>query len=589
MARLGFLDRLRGRKPTPRLGVAGDAKGIASRFLGAPSVRAHLDGTRHFGILKPPDDIDIDRLAYVELQCSILLRLKERYAGYGLGSKLDVGGGQATGLELCQLWAVLGSWGHLWGTFATERALAFNVFHAGLGEALLSLIPEADRAACRTEKLHVSMYRLHECIAALLLASPLDGVTDADRAIAGAAWSVYLRRDRGYSTLLRAYRFARKVAFVQLHNRVGISRVGEVHAPEDAFARPDPLDGFHDAVELRALPQTSPFERLLDAVERYEYETFFAGTESATLVLEHLRVFKVWWDARGPRDAATLRAYIIALRERPSDWPRERTKHALAHVARLTMPAPGAEWPADVGAWWANGTPWGGANFYLSIMPRGTTSMLDVYRAEGDPHLAPAPTTHVIDRLHQLSNIPGRPNPSLVQLIDKAAGTFLVAKVHERMEESFRLELEPTPSSKEHRPTALVEVGVWGNAFLKAARGEAEKFTDAGRQRELLLFIDEARKQHAVFGDSACRAVLLLGIARVLSNDDREVTELDGLLLLASPTAMSILVAECKHTQRPRMGAQTRRFADIFRGSVEEVQTRKGGGAAISIWSHRFP
>ncbi len=295
-----MLDRIRGRKPLPKLGVVGDAKGLAEHVLDAPVVRAHLEGTRHFGILKRPVDIDITRLGYVELQCSLLLRLKERYPGYGLGSKVAIDGGEATGLELCQLWAVLGSWGHLWGTFATERALAFNAFHGGLGETLLTLVPERNRVACRAGSLHLSMYRLHECIASMLLARDVPGVVDADRSFASSAWTIYISHDRRFTTLLRAFRFAR-------------------------------------------------------------------------------------------------------------------------------------------------------------------------------------------------------------------------------------------------------------------------------------------------IGDSTARVVLLLGVARVLSNDNREVTELDGLALIASASAMTIVVAECKHAARPRLAAQTQRFADLFVGKVEEMATTKVNGATTSIWTHRFP
>ena len=101
------------------------AKGFPAHLHSqCPDVCEHLQGVPHLGALAPLALVPATRLDYVALLTKGLLIAKQKHPGLGLGSGnfgVKHGDRELTGLEIVQSWASLSNYGHLFGTFATER------------------------------------------------------------------------------------------------------------------------------------------------------------------------------------------------------------------------------------------------------------------------------------------------------------------------------------------------------------------------------------------------------------------------------------------------------------------------------------
>jgi len=581
----GFLGRIRQyfkrvKAPTEDSKRAGQSnqdalKGLAAELMKLDAIHDGLRHTPHFGIVVPPSLGPISRLDYVQLQCKLLLELKESFPGNGLSRRKEICGLRLTGLEICQIWAIFASWGHLWGTFATERALVFQLYHRRQTNEFLSLLQPEERAAVGAQSTHTSMYHIHECLAMIRIAR-MD-ITEEKRQIFRAVWCLYVGRSPDVSELLRAFRFARKVAIAEIHFRSGISAVGELvpqyPSKEGGTARslkpyiPHPaVTRFADRSGLLKYRSTSAFERLLDAVAKYEYETFFSSVQTATGVLAHLREFKAWWTRYGN----DVGAGIDALFTKPNNWLPQK-KADLHQFVRLPVTISENTWPADVRDWCVDGTPWAKANFYLTLVPRSPHALLDIFIPSKTRELPAAALAHILNLPSAWGwGQPGRLNETIVQRREEAAACLLTACVNSRLCTGFRLEVEPNGRAP------VVKAYAWTAPGKKALREDIKK-TEGYREQELLLLFTALTNSGLLKPND--KFLWLNGTGKIRDSDDNPQTDLDGCVLLAKQTQWSILIAECKHTkQRPSFGKQVERWNQLFcRTIIVMPKTGKGG------------
>lgn len=575
-----ILQRARSRALVPELVAHSSVKKLARTLMTVPAVHEHLRATPHFGVVRPPNRLDISRLDYVELQCRLLLELKEAYPGSGLSRKRTIGNAQPTGLEICQVWAILGSYGHLWGTFATERALIFQMYHQDQIGEFLALFPNSEKTVIAKQGAHLSIYHLHECLALLRLENL--NLAAEELQVLRSLWSLYISRSPEVSELLRVFRFVRKVAIAELHNRAGISAVGEIapqlvgtsnSARSTAGAVHPAIARFIDRPGLRIYRDATAFERLLDAVARYEYETFFSSADTASAVLAHLREFKRWWKAR----SGDLKPSLMALFRRPAGWASD-SPDDLAQFVRMPMTVKPREWPADVRAWWVDGSPWAGANFYLTLLPGSSAALLDVFVAAGSEELPARTLAHILNMREAWGfGRPGRPGDNVRRRREEAAASLLVACVNARLKRAYRLELEPADRAP------MARVYRWSPQGRKQIEADIRKTGDEARRKELRLFLNALQAGRPRWAEGEC-VLWLNGRGSVVDQDDATQTDFDGCLVRASDSEWSILVCECKHkSRRARIGKQVERWGELFARPVHVGERDGPGGKAGTI------
>jgi hypothetical protein len=134
---------------------------------------------------------------------------------------------------------------------------------------------------------------------------------------------------------------------------------------------------------------------LLDAVDAYEFETFFTGDAAGRLVLEHLRQFRVWWETC-ESGATPLSDRLGALFRGPADWPRAEplTNHHL--FAKIELPFERHIWIRETLRWLDEGRPWGNATFLFTYAPHSRTATINLY-SSGRPQ--PSTLSHVASML----------------------------------------------------------------------------------------------------------------------------------------------------------------------------------------------
>lgn len=371
---------------TPRL-VRDSAKGIAAEiFAAAPAIEQHLLNTPHFGILEQLVPFKSRRYDYVAFQLKLAMGLKKNIPGLGLSAELKVGPRDLSGLELVQLWAILTSAGHLFGTFATERALSYRLQADGAAlDEFLKPLPPGLAVAARQKITGGGMNEFVNVLAAWRIAQ--EPLPQDMRETCVAAMAMYLRppADARERRLLALHRRVRQAAYQRLQavsrlparNRdhslfVGFVSIG---ASIDDFFERDGI-GFDPSVD-----EATPMSHLVQAVDEFQSRSFFTSTEANRLVLEHLRDFKHWWQACADSERPVTDR-VISLRSRPTDWPRpDRGRSPVAKAAvRLDLPRKGS-WFTTVQSWLGDRSIWTDSNFLLTEIAGKNVDVCDIFTA----------------------------------------------------------------------------------------------------------------------------------------------------------------------------------------------------------------
>lgn len=375
-------------KPSPQDLPPLSTKGFATLLVtNAPWIVEHINSTPHFGILQELATSEYSRRDYVARHIDILLKMKEKHPGLGLGSagaagqSIKHGGKELSGLELAQTWALIFNSGHLFGTFATERALQFTLYRRN--PRYKDLIKDIDsklHPICRRLLKNESMYDFSKVLAAWRLST--EKIPNDIRETSLKAFAAYFQEnDDRLARIIRLYRKTRQLAYLTIHDiaDLGVSFDDATidgaleHLIEDDGIRFEPFD--RREVHL---------SRLFNAIDRYQYDTFFTGKQAASEVLTHLGDFKHWWQKQ-EQDGLGVRERIRQLMGRPADWPRRQLASDLIAIADLEIPLMGKRWIDEATQWWEQGSPWDKdrANFFITYGPEDNYAKINIV-AEAD-------------------------------------------------------------------------------------------------------------------------------------------------------------------------------------------------------------
>lgn len=366
------------------LGWRSSTKGFARELLDSePWLEQQLRYTPHFGALRQSGD-EANRFDYAMLMNAHLLRFKQEFAGYGLGAKnapecLLPSGGKLTLLEVAQAWSLLTNAGHLFGTFATERALLFELLSSPseLHELIECIAPPLQPHAQRLLRSGRLTHTYYALACWRISRLPMSEKSRGDCIHLLQAFLDYGTHER-HPPHYWAFRAARQLAYHRMHLYLGVGH---------------PVDAVHDDSSIRALspwsslgfePQlvgeSSLLAKMLNHVDAYQSENHFGGTFAAAEVLCHVRSFRRWWKNHGQ----DLPKAVDALFGRgPSDW-HAVSKQELTHFCRVKMPDAPGSWHGEVDRWLNDNAAgaWTEANFLVT--PQYEPGFIcDMYVREG--------------------------------------------------------------------------------------------------------------------------------------------------------------------------------------------------------------
>jgi hypothetical protein len=515
-----------------------------------------LAATDHFGVLAPLLETvgeRTQRLDYVRSQCILLHRLKKTVQGLGLGSSNNFPPANSdphndwkpvrsmTGLEIVQSWVVLVNAGHLFGTFATERPLLFQLdrdlelrqeFVAGA-----SSYDVAEGRPLRTQiQIMLDKGRLpsfHSLLA--LWRVRKDGPTKlggSDLRRAQLLLKAFLLPPtEKLRSLLMLFKRVRRLTYLEVH--------GDLQQTQYT------LPSLKDA-DLRvlfpedALPEADWIARakwdVYEALDRFDAESLFSSGEAAAEILTHVAEFRQWW----AQSKVTKTNRIDSLYSRPVDWPIQ-APHNLHHFIELRVPST-VGWLHEVRHWLRDDReqdPWGTSNFFVSPALRDEPLRIDLYTSEEG--LSVSTLRHVLLQL-------ARPYSGVGAATDLQplwmSSARLLARVFESsLKPQHKMRLRPTLASPGHIGYATI-----GSTY-EFVRGRMKSFlplsTDQQRSKELRQLLSVADE---VVGWRT-PAFALLARSEIMSHNvtgSEMITELDGVLGFYRGDELCWLVIETK-------------------------------------------
>lgn len=541
------------------------AKKMAGSLLSEPwPFRSILDDTPHLGSLGPLSAVPATRLDYVAVHLDLLLRMKKRYPYLGLSStNLGVNhrGNSLSGLEVAQTLAISLSAGHLWGTFATERAVLFALDEQPkLIEALLERVPESLRDWSQGIVDRREIRRFFYVLAAAQssgwaseAAQPPDVLVQALECFARPTESPSRER------LQWAFRTTRQIAYQRIQ---ALLKVGLAF---DNLGYDALLEYLRENEEI-AYDKTQPptlMQQVLSAMDRLHSESVFTSREAASLVLKHLREFRIWW-SRGKTEGDQGIERILTLRRRPPDWPSAEER-VFAHYCRLRLPPEEMRWPAEVRAWREGGAFQDGTATFL-LTPPGPemvgSTLLDVYSAG---NLGGVSRYRIMAELASRCRASwGHPPGERERELWRTTAIFMRRLFQDTVRSGYRVMIEPVLGSNGHVAYALASEGL--ERALEVIGRVAESIDDEVRQRELMGICEHLRQTETeVKQQWGC----ILGKVLILGQDDgKPRAELDGLWVSVDADELTWTALEHK-TGRESTRQQLDKLRTLLSGEVD--------------------
>ncbi len=288
------------------IGANEAAKGFARTLLEThPEFAEHAARVPHLGALSPLAPLPATRWDYGRLLLRTLLEMKQQQPGLGLGSSnfgLTHGKNALSGLEVAQTWALLGGYGHLFGTFATERALLFTLDTTpALEREFLNQLAQEVRLPGEKVVRQRDMYRFFYVVSAWRV-SRWPASATRTTCLQVLAPLLELPHDLGWKRLLWAFRRARQIAYTRLHAMLGVN-IASSPIPIPVAVR-----------DLRPLSQIAFLDEeaesptavvgLIDALDRFYGDVFFTSPTASERVRPSTRVQTlVAWPQRSTRSA----------------------------------------------------------------------------------------------------------------------------------------------------------------------------------------------------------------------------------------------------------------------------------------------
>lgn len=557
-------------------------------------LRPQLRATPHLGALRA-GSAHATRWDYTLLINHQLLALKQEFAGYGLGGSSRgecwlPSGRRLSLLEVAQSWSLLTNAGHLFGTFATERALLFELFRPpGRAEEVLEVIDVGLRDdAARILRAH-SLYDVHYVLACWRVSrAPMPEVTRAD-CVALLRSYFDCRREAHTPVHYWAFRAARQLAYNRMHLYMGVGQPVDAVHDDSAVGAMSPWADL--GYEPQLVAESSLLGKMLRTLDAYQFENHFSSAEVASDVLLHIRAFRRWWKCRDDLRAAVDDLFGGG----PKDWPAvDRTE--LTHFSRLKLLGSPEEWLDEVTTWLDGGgaRPWEAGNFLVS--PRtGAGLITDVYTRSG---AAPETETlrHVARQLarHCQKSWEAPPDATARELWRSIAAfglnvLGLLAKSGRRP--LLRPVLLHAEDGEDDGHVGYALACIPAATGLERARSLLPRVTDEAHRRELLATTAVAAETATAHEGEPM--LLFLGSTYLVEakRAQREVAEFDGAWCFFGATSVTWFLLE--HKNKRASGRDLKKKLRHFNAAwkswdVESTAVRGNVSVATLAWEPRM-
>lgn len=574
-AALAFLN-VAARRQLRRLAPDGlrAAKGRAEALLETPGVRYVLEQTEHLGALAAISPIRPTRLDYVALILDQLLQLKKARLFPGLGSKPN-DWSSGTTLELLQCWAVLHNWGHLFGTFATERGVLYSLDREPNLESQLFAthnIHEQLRAPVRELVATKNLYHLFYALAALQASTELHGKTRED---ACTALAVYFDHQKRGSAQHEVYKRVRQLAYHRLHSIMRLERTC------DFAAAPATVSELLDVPELRSDEKAPPppLVQLLKSFDVYQGQELFLSPKAASLALHHNRALKHWWHSHRSDDVLVR---VQQLFTKPPDWPREQPDD-LRHWLRLRVDGDGERWLEEVRMWAENGH-WSDGNYIVTPIQGERAVSCDVYLKA----TLKEPSTPLVAGVGRAmaKHCERALQGTFDEVLGRSVGKLIVALLRLLLKDKVNVELERAPGME-----ALGwAVALSGGSASRELKRLAEQVGNAKRKEEVRTVVADIQR-HEFTANQVVLAVI--GTTRLLDAESGQVRkEIDGVWCVLDDEKVAWRFLEEKTSRATGREGQLAELAPFLRYSLstpERVAEERTVAGASCTWTGTRP
>ncbi|WP_438017245.1 hypothetical protein WMF18_41795 [Sorangium sp. So ce315] len=521
-------------------------KGFAQELFHDASVAAQLRNIPHFGCLSTMESLQplgsiLSRHDYVAIHCALLFDAKLHWPGIGLSSPISKGS-QISGLVACQSWAVLVNLGHLFGTFASERALFFLIARdPQVRHEIIKDIEMCNKELSQTCRALLEQRNLHRVFYVIASWRACKLLTGKRRRTCIELLNIFLAEylqkteDPHLRRLFWAYKVTRQMAYNIAHASVLTSVAADALFGHDL---PNVVS-FGSITFDEYAGEDSPLVRLMDAFDSYHADQTFASDEAVSLVLGHIRSFKRWWRTHETKSVAERLTHLFS---RPADWSDSQSTR-LKHFLRLKLVGEQDSWISEVRAWLRGGVvsdPWGESNFMITPSPRRSGLVCDIYAGAGG--LENRTVQHVAGRLADQSvrSWSVEPPGEVERSLWRSVALFGARLFDAYLKGSLRLQLEPVVARGGHFGYAILAPS------FEQARDRFEAFRrmmqDEERAQELGAAFEHLSRQslHGV------PCLLFVARTRIVTSDGNKVADVDGLFASFRDDGVEWIIMETK-------------------------------------------
>jgi hypothetical protein len=268
--------------------------------------------------------------------------------------------------------------------------------------------------------------------------------------------------------------------------------------------------------------QVSSAANLLSSLDAFHTDSVFASVAAADLVLNHLRSFRVWWNAQEERGVGLIDR-IDRLSEKPHDWPPEKSA-GLQHYHRLTLPSPKDGWIGEIRDWLGTSDDWEGADFLITPPPDARPLIYDIYSATA---LKPRTVYHVASLLGLRNAATWQGHEDTDRQVWRAVASLGLRLLQDIVRPEYLPILEPTEARDEHIGYALICQSSKTaknrlRAFIEAAR-------DGQRRSELSAILEYLPSEDTT---ETCHVLVFLGRLFLVDRESKQQRkEIDGALV----------------------------------------------------------
>lgn len=475
-----------------------------------------MEGVNHLGAIASISEIAASRWTYAMFIAGAALELKNQGLGLGhtdeeLKKKTNI---KMTKMAVIQAWGFLLNYGHLFGTFSTERALFYDLLQSpsDMNKFKESIDEKVRRYAEEQLNAH-SLFHFHYVLAAFRLSRlPTGNFRNKCLDLLAHFW------EQDGKPIAESFRSARRLGSNRLQS---LLKVGFTIRESD----------YHQLIQQhRKLPNTygvddgeSLARRLLKTIDEFSESVLFASPKVAGLVLAHLRAWRQWKTKRAGSDIVDL---IPELYSQPPDWPKQ-AQEPLTHLGRIRCQEPhDMECFAEVRRWLGSDpdgprSVWRGTNFIVT--PTHDKGLVVDFYGDSTSRL---PVLHLLKQALRMYASHKDDLHFQYSLADLLLNGWLASF----SEASIRFQMKQVPGAK--RFIALADS--WRNLGDEVRAHSNELTVDDPRRMELKATLSLC-EEHSKRPEVQVVNTAMLSAVRVVGStgddNNREIGEIDGLCL----------------------------------------------------------